>query len=474
MKEHFNDISHWGYVASEKFTSQERKRFIVHMLVAAFSLPIYLSPLLISTIFGLLVSPYLLWMIFNPKKEYFLPLLIHTLWGSQQRYLMLFGCFIYCLMHTNVLARARVLNCFACYILILPFFIWYTYRRYVLFGGGIGHGGTFEGLGYYLAFAPFFWAVAASLRINYDMFKWIIFISALYIVLRFFCGLNFTRFYVWAYDIMPVFLIWSYLRKSKTDYRILLCGVICLILFVISFLWGTNIRTTFTEIGVSAIGIAYVVMAKRFKHIAGVISPLMLFAISVVMVVHIVSHFYDNRGLYIGSESYEEMKIDSVDRLKERIMRKTFDDRAPLWSATWDGICQQFKKSAIWVEPLPISGEIIGQSGQIVQIQLMAHNILLLLQQYGLYGGACLYLMYVYLFSLKKIRLPMIWDFDSHYTPIAAVCIGHAVMGGFSGQYVMNVEFSFILYCMLGAVLVHANELSNQRRGALCARFVGC
>ena len=129
-----------------------------------------------------------------------------------------------------------------------------------------------------------------------------------------------------------------------------------------------------------------------------------------------------------------------------------FDDRAPLWTAAWDAVEQQFKKNPIFVDVVPIAGTL-SSGDRTVEIDLMAHNIsLLLLQEYGLWGGCGLYLVYLMIFCRKEIRECISKSFNTCYAPIGAACLGHAIMGGFAGQYVMNVEFSFLLYSMLGCV----------------------
>lgn len=449
----------------DRFTPYANREFCVHLMVAILCIPVYNTGF--YALFGLLLSPYLLWLLFKGRSEYLLPLATHMMYGSQQRYVVAFGCFVYCIAHFNQLSRYKLQSVFFVYILIFPFFIWYTWKRYRLFGGGIGAGGTFNGLGYYLAFAPFFYSVLARIRITRETFLGSVYLSAGYLLFVGIHVLTFSRFQVWAMNSMPIMFLWLFLSKKRKGLSFLfLLSFIGCIICALGFLGVSGWKLTFTQLGVSVIGCFYIVLARFYKSFAKLLSPLVLFVISALATTYAITSFYEKRGTYSADIEYSELKIDSFDTFKEKLFRKTFDDRAPLWTAAWDGICQQFSKDPIWVEPMPISGEILKDNGEAVEIRLMAHNIaLLLLQEYGLYGGLGLYLIYLWLWSKREQRIVMACDYYSPYLPVAAGCIGHAVVGGFTGQYVMNIEFSFLLYGMLGSCYFHYFDRPSNLKG---------
>lgn len=455
------------------FTNSERRSFFLHLIIAILCIPIYKSGL--GTLFGLMIAPYIFFLVFSARNEYLLPLIAHTFWGSQQRYLMLFACLLYAFFRVDRLIVRKVLGLFVAYLLILPFFIWYTIKRYQLFGGGIGMGGTFNGLGYYLAFSPFFWAVAANVKITRETLIWSVYVGfGLLSVLVF--GKSFCRACTWVLVFLPVLSYWligiarSNRGRGSAIVKLAVAGFVGSVLFLICFIGFGPISITFTQLGAVAIAIMYLFLAKKGPKIIRFVSPLLMFGFSCYMVFFAINNMQKNRGAYNTSGlSYEEVKIRDIDSFEEKMMRKMFNDRAPLWTAAWDAVCQQFEKNPIWVDIVPIYGTLAGgeHGERQVEITLMAHNImLLLLQEYGLWGGAGLYLIYILLFAKKEVRLAMAMDRKSYYTPIAAACLGHAIMGGWAGQYIMNVEFSFLLYSMWGCVYIHYLDKKKERANA--------
>lgn len=447
----------------ESMNVQERMRLVLHMFFATLCIPIYMSAF--ASLFGLAVFPYLAYLIFRPRREYLLPLVAHTIYGSQQRYLMLFACMLYCLAHAMYLPRYRLSFLFWLYVSISPFFIWYTFMRYRLFGGGIGHGGTFNGLGYYMAFFPFFWAVLSSMRLTTETFMGLIYMGGIVLISRV-SGVVFSRFMVWPLIFLPVSFFWlSLRRKFKGNSILLAMSFGGTLFFGLAFLGVFGLSATFTNIGCILVGFLYILLAKVSRgRICCFLSPIILFVLTAVATKFIVDNYYEYKNLYASaSTGYNELKIRDLNSLKEKVIRKAFMDRAPLWRAAWDGFLQECERDPVWVDPFTIYGEVEEGGGQ--QIQLMAHNImLLLLQEYGVYGGAGLYLIYILLYSRREIRKSMAIDFGSPYTPIAAACLGHGVSGGFSGQYIMNVEFTFLLYSMIGVVFVHYYDLLQMRK----------
>lgn len=446
----------------DRFSRQELKSMWSGVIIAVICMPIYMSPL--SPLFGLLVSPYLAVLVFRASRSTLLPLILHVLWGSQQRYLLGFFCLVYCFLHFDVLIKRKVIGSYIIYLLTLPFFIWYTWQRYKLFGGGIGAGGTFNGLGYYLAFAPFFWAVASRMSITKESFWGMCWAALLFIVAQM-IHIPHSRFIAWAMNMMPVLLVWMWMNKFRFNTKHLaLVGGGC-VFFAMAFVGlFSSMRITFTQIGVVGIACGYLYLSKHSKMGVLFITPLLMFALTWYLTFYGIENRLEMRESIDRTEDYSELKMTDFDSLKKKLVRKAFDDRAPLWTAAWDGICRQYAKDPVWVDPLPIAGEV-ETGGRRMEIRLMAHNIaLLLLQEYGIYGGLFCYLIYITLFSKTELRRGMSQDFSSPYAVIAACCIGHAIIGGWTGQYVMNIEFSFVLFGLLGCAYGHYYDLKERRK----------
>lgn len=449
-----------SFLGCTSFTPKERVGFLIQLCIAIACAPIYMSPL--GALFGLCTGICLMPLIFKPRSEYLFPLMVHFFWGSQQRYLVLVGCFIYVLANFERLRQYRILKLFLFYLLILPFFLWYTWRRYVLFGGGMGSGGTFNGLAYYLAFAPFFWAVLGRLRITIETLTSFM-VLGLIIPIAHILGVPHTRMIAWTADFMPIFFVWCLFQKGYKDFTFsFICAGVGTILFVVGLTGLFKFHTTFTQLGVVVVGVMYMVSGNKAPRFSKRFSPLLMFALAVFLTFYTIDSLQE-RGREKVTTAYNEMVVTDVQSLEEKALVKVFNDRAPLWSAAWDSICQQFKRDPVWVEPVAIIGEV-NIDGRMVSIQLMAHSILLLLlQDYGWYGGLGLYLILVVLFSKKEIR-DVLTDYKRFYiAPIAAACLGHALVGGYAGQYIMNVEFSFVLFSILGCVFYACYDVQKAK-----------
>ena len=103
-----------------EYSAQEKCSLLLHTVVALLCVPLYmLGPNLIAY----LLTPYLAYMIFKGRSEFYIPRMIHTFYGSQQRTIMLTCCFIYCIFHVAQLARYGVRWLFLLYLFLSPFFI---------------------------------------------------------------------------------------------------------------------------------------------------------------------------------------------------------------------------------------------------------------------------------------------------------------------------------------------------------------
>jgi len=108
------------------YSIQEKRSLLLHTVVALLCVPLYmLGPTLIAYV----LTPYLIWMIFRGHSVYYIPLMVHTFLGSQQRTIMLMGCFLYVCLHYAELKRYRLGLLFFLYLLGLPFYVWFTIKR---------------------------------------------------------------------------------------------------------------------------------------------------------------------------------------------------------------------------------------------------------------------------------------------------------------------------------------------------------
>jgi len=430
-----------------EYSAQEKRSLLLHTVVALLCAPLYmLGPTLIAYV----LTPYLIWMIFRGHSVYYIPLMVHTFLGSQQRTIMLMGCFLYVCLHYAELKRYRLGLLFFLYLLGLPFYVWFTIKRYQY----QGFGGMFEGLGCYLTYAAFFWGTLTGGTVRKSLFVYLFWLSIAWVGEFCFGFLEPSRFYHWAIPCVLTVSFWSLLRRGNTIPRIIIvfsmgAGVLALASFFRYFAH----TATFTQIGVGLLACAYLALYRWMPKFKLLLNPLVVFAVLFFSLFSTMAKFDTNRLDF--SVAYEDIEVKDFDSFMERWNRKSIGDRGWLWKATWNTIVRQFKENPFHVTPEFQFGEVerdLKDGRHIIQaVELSAHNTFLeLLRNYGLYGGGIMYLLYVLIpvFYFPKRALREL--FNTPYAPVFAVCLGEIFIGGQGGQYTVLPQFSFILFGLYG------------------------
>lgn len=447
---------------------------LAHTIVAFICWPLYWT---MPWIFGVLISPYLVYLIFRPRQEYLLPLLLHTFYGSQQRYMMLAACFLYCLVHHSQLRRLRVQVVFNVYMLFLPFFVWYTCARISVFDNFVS-GGVYEGISYYLSLSAFFWAVISFRRLDKRFFLWLM-IASLMIVVRGFLFqdsfdngsligrtiLSYTRFHSWGAVYMPVVFIWAVITRQ--DVKIIALSGIAALLVFLGFLHIGHSLIQFHLAGAALLGGVLIVSSKFLHRYPKLFHP-WIFLVAATVIVFWAINRYENRQLAFDRVKYDEIYVRSLDDLVLRAENKLYGDRAPVWTAAMNAVRQQLKKSWFLVDPNPVMGELYRDDGLRVEIELQAHNLFLeALRLYGAFGGGGILLSFILVVGLRRFRY-CVADYQSPYAPVAATAIGHIVFGYWAGQYLIIPAFSFIIYSLIG--VCYRNQFENEAQKLLMGR----
>ena len=255
------------------YSAQERRSLLLHTAVALLCVPLYmLGPTLIAYV----LTPYLIWMIFRGHSLYYIPLMIHTFLGSQQRTIMLMGCFLYVCMHCAELKRYRLGLLFFLYLLGLPFYIWFTIKRYQYQGVG----GMFEGLGCYLTYAAFFWGSLTGGTVRKSLFTYLFWLSIVWVGEFCFGFLEPSRFYHWAIPCVLTISFWSLLKRGSTVPRIVTAFSMCAgVLALASFFRYFAHTATFTQIGVGMLACAYLALYRWLPRLKFLLNPLVVFAV---------------------------------------------------------------------------------------------------------------------------------------------------------------------------------------------------
>ncbi len=432
------------------------KIFLTHTMAALLCWPLYWAS---PWIFGVAVSPYLVYLIVKGRQEYLLPLILHTWYGSQQRYIMLAACFLYALFHYRHLQRLGLHIIFTVYLLFLPFFMWYTGARIALFHSFVT-GGVYEGISYYFSFAPLFWAAIVFRRLD-KRFFWGLMIASFWVVFRGFLlkptdddGLltgstlfSYSRFHSWGSVYLFVVCVWAFLTKQST--KVKLISSCAALMFVLGFLHIGRSLIPFHLAGAAGLGAVVVFVGAITKKYPKLLHPCLFLIASTISVFWAVDQF-EKRKLAFDHVKYSEISVRNVDDFILRLQNKLYGDRAPVWTAALNAVRQQTKKSWFFVDPNSVYGEIYRDDGLVVQVEIQAHNMFLeALRLYGICGGGGILLVLFLIAGLKRIRNCSV-NINSPCAPVAAVAIGHIVFGYWGGQYLMIPAFSFTLYSLIG------------------------
>ena len=433
-----------------------RAQMIRHTLVALACVPLYIVA---PALFGLAVAPYVIWMVFRGRPEMLVPLMIHMLHGSQQRYIILASCFIYSIAHIEVLFRRKLGGVFFLYLCSLPFFIWYTIERYRTFGGGIGAGGTFEGIGYYFGISTFFWGMLAIGRLPAYVAKGMLWLCFGVVILHFafFMVLPFTRFLFWGLPFLTVFAFWLWLQKRNRKFaKLQWLGIVTGVIMIVGFMGFSSMRITFTLLGTVAVGMLVLVVAKYFRGMFWLLKPIVVLPLLTLWMFFTINRWEKEGKGYVDNTAYSDIKVRDWDSFKYKLFRKTMTDRAPVWYASWDAVRKQFDRDPVWVDVMPIYGSIdlegdLYRGGREVTVALAAHNMLLeMLRLYGAWGGLGIYLVFLIVSSLGIIKTRLALDIATPCAPILACCVAHVIVGGQTGQYPITPQFSFYLFGLMG------------------------
>ena len=439
-------------------TPQERTRFWMCFWFAVVSLFVYQMPG-VGTLYGLMTGPFLMFMVFKGSPVYLLPLFVHFCYGRQQLYFIVLACFLYCLVNTHRISQKGLLLPWLLYWSLSPFFIWYTWERYRLFGGIFAVGGTLEGFGYYWSLAPFFWAAIVVKRLPKTFFDGLFWFSLaffmVYAVSSYLpVSFHHSRFLALAESYAPIYVFWSLVRKERID-KVKFAGALagCLV-YATGLLRIFGPPITFSQVGHCLVSMFYLFFACRAKWVVRLATPLLWLALSTVLVFHTISTYYDRRGdLYASGFVYDnDAEVESVEMFLNNMRFKAINDRGSVWLASWDSIRRQMQRSAVWVPPIAITGEILTGEGQAREIGLQAHNTLLeLWRQYGVYGGLGLFACFAVIVSLKRLRIGLCENAGNEYGLLVAMCSGLAICGAHAGQFILNLEFGFFLFALLDA-----------------------
>ena len=246
----------------EGYTPLERRRFLFHTAIAVACLPFYY---LFPFKFGLLTIPYLFFLSIRPQSEYLLPVILHTLYGSQQRFFFVLGCFLYVLFHFKELRKYSLHWLYLFYMLLLPYFIWFFWQKLSMPQNVPGVGNLVGGLFSHFVFAIAFWSALVVKKTGRPFFRgmviWSFFLLVVMSVIEGGARIDiegtsefadrtfFSRLIFWAMPFLSASFIYCLCSKNHGYGLEKILSLLGCFLIVLGFFHLTKCGVSFTLLG---------------------------------------------------------------------------------------------------------------------------------------------------------------------------------------------------------------------------------
>ena len=414
----------------------------INILIGILCLPAYLH---LGEFFKYLIAPYIVYMVWSKKTEYFPALIIHITPGSIVSYLILITTLVISVQHFRTWRKLQIRYIFFISLLPLPIFIWQTVDRFFMQNLGLIQ--SMIPLDMYLGLFPFFYGTLLSRKMNLEVWR------AIFIVLFFSLGVEllelkeyFARALFFALPALVSLAIYLLLfRHHNIDRNIKIIAVLALAYFISKI----NLYS-FTVIGSTGIATLLLIGFKRkFTTLSRLISSKWAFIVTMLLVFYAVTNQSRLRSIEALDFDMSNFKITDIDMLRTRLYKKTFDDRAPLWLAVWNNVIAE--KNIL--PPMELKEyEIENFYGTQYEANFGAHNIFLeLLRQFGVIIGPITGLSFI-LIVISAGKLLLLKNLSNSFLIItASTVVAVGIIGGMTGQYPLLSTFS-LLYIGLAGV----------------------
>lgn len=469
-----------GYPTSLRFQDDyspaDKQAFLLNTLMSLASVPLSLF----FGYSGLVLMPYVLYMVFKPRSIYLLPLIIILAYSSPLRIVFCAGCFLYVMFHITELRRYKLLGAWLFYLCLAPFFIWYFHARLKMprFVGGVGE--LTSGFGTYFMMACAFWAAIGIKQLGRTFYSGILYWSLFQIVHMSLLGsgamddtaaatrsgnILFCRQSFLSIAIVCGSWLYCLLNKQMRQTKFAFISFVGVFLLGVDFLGLLRYKLTFTGLGLMLATGFFVVMAKKFKRMCLHLNPMVFFAMSIAIVLYSDSLVEKYGGINANAGRYEDLQNTSIEAIFTKLQMKAIDDRASIWNINLSSIRRQMKIDPIWIDVTPVAQGIIyleDRGYQEVTTVMSPHNTMLyLLRNYGFYGGAGLYLLYLWFFCRKENRRILVNLSGSPVCVILASCLAQGIVGGHTGHYPMILTFGPVLFSLMGACWRNGYEMDR-------------
>jgi hypothetical protein len=398
---------------------------------------------LIGTPLHFFLLPFIFWIIYNEKCDFFPGLSLLLITESFVLFLILSCVFITVIIKWRRFYFSEARLIFILTLSLLPLFIWLFFQYQ-----GQGIIVPFKSLQYYFAFFPFFYGMLISREFEDYHVLGIIFILALALIFQitdFFGGT--VRLIVFA---IPFFISVFFVTIFKTD-QSFNKPVVGLFSSLVIILYIANLNSTVFNVLLVVI-LSSIIAILRMRSLSTIkyrfLTSKWMFIISLGFIILTIKATAIDRSNLTLSEVNYETKFSSIASVRNFAYFKILGDRGPIWRSIWLSAIDEINiLPVIKSEDLYIENTLTGQD----YYQAMdSHNIYLeLIRRFGVLAGPVLGFIYI-LMILKSVKLLSVPDIDPYLISLGATVFSVGLIGGLFGQFVLMPGFSFFLIGLAG------------------------
>lgn len=422
----------------------ERTVIYLHLIIAFIAFPLQRS---LGPEFQFVMMPYVFYLVWS-RNPLFLPaLFVLFAAASTSSYVILLTTFFVTAVNIPVLCKMglRWLGCLA--LFPAPILIWQTSQRALALELGVVE--ILTPLPYYLGLFPFFYGVLIAPRVKQEV------LNGLYVSLFLLPFLELLpnqvstiRAFWMSFPLFFALLGAKLCLRGRLDLKMrgLLLSPVLLVLSVVGVL---QLSFTLVLSGIVAV-FAVCASRNRWRKALGIIAQPKVIILFVALMLVIL----ETRSRYSVLQPDTPVAAKEVSRSEWRelllfLKYKAFDDRARIWAGGWSRIVED---KLLWPPyEAPAFSYISSRGRQVEGVVFGVHNIgLELMRNYGIIFGAMLALVFLLMLIKGPGEFLLQGCVNNSALLLAATCLGTGLGGGLVGQYVLTVNFSFLLMSLSG------------------------
>lgn len=438
---------------NNNYSSIKSQEMWLHLIISFFILVVLNKS---GQLFKFAVSPYILYLVFNTKRNHIPALIILTSGTSIISYLVFLSIIFFTIYNHKRVSKSIIGKEYYLLLLISPVIIFHMIDTWL--SARLQFAESFVSISYYLGIFPLFYGLLMSKKMQINDVTLFILPTILSFFLRF-IGLDFEmeshRIITFLYIILltiPILLIFE--PRSFFKYPLGLGILSLLYLVIIVPQQGIKFHILLSVL------ISFIITYGKWKKS---IQILRLINTRFLIFLSFIFMYYAIRSVYSHNDRIIQGVVDYSDFINypTYIMDKIFGDRAVIWSGAWDSIVK-FSSLLPPHEHINISYKSLNQK-TFFDVEYGAHNIFLeLILRLGWLCG----IIVIIIITLTINRLIKTVKNSNNKQMIfyLAIAIGIIIGGGLTGQYILYGNFSFLLmsYCgFLIGISYKANDIDK-------------